>query len=155
MGRHVGGVSYDSASARWGHNSMNLEATTPQRDLEERLRFEMLIADLSSKFVNLPAGEVDREIMDAERRICELLDLDIMALWQLSDEAARFFSRHPFLQCPAWSAISRACYTRRIIPGSESNCWLAASLTFLRWRNCRRRPPATGNPSANWTSSRI
>jgi len=44
-----------------------------------------LIADISSKFVNLPSGEVDREIMDAERRICEFLDLDISAIWQWSE----------------------------------------------------------------------
>lgn len=41
-----------------------------------------LIAEISSKFVNLPAGEADREIMAAERRICEFLDLDISAIWQ-------------------------------------------------------------------------
>ncbi len=50
-----------------------------------------LIADISSKFVNLPAGEVDREIMDAERRICEFLDLDISAIWQWSDGSPGFF----------------------------------------------------------------
>ena len=55
-------------------------------ELEARLRFETLIADLSSKFVNLPAGEVDHEIMDAERLICEFLGLDLAALWQWSDE---------------------------------------------------------------------
>ena len=64
----------------------------PYEELEERLRFETLIADLSSKFVNLPTGEVDREIMDAERRICEVLGLDILALWQMSDEAPDFFT---------------------------------------------------------------
>src|SRR5512137_2678887 len=63
---------------------MDPENTNPRAELEERLRFETLIADLSSKFVNLPAGEVDREIMDAERRICELLGLDISAIWQWS-----------------------------------------------------------------------
>ncbi len=46
-----------------------------------------LLADISSRFVNLPPGEVDGEIMDAERRICELLDLDLAALWQWSDES--------------------------------------------------------------------
>jgi len=54
-----------------------------------RLRSEAeatLIAEISSKFVNLPAREVDREIMDAERRICELLDLDVAGLWQWSHE---------------------------------------------------------------------
>ena len=75
---------------------MSPEHTNPRAELEERLRFETLLADLSSKFVNLPADEVDREIMDAERRICEFLDLDIMVLWQLSDEAAGFFSATHF-----------------------------------------------------------
>ena len=46
-----------------------------------------LLADISSKFVNLPPGEVDREIEDALRRICESLDLDLATLWQWSDEA--------------------------------------------------------------------
>jgi PAS domain S-box-containing protein len=58
----------------------------------KRLREEAeatLIADISSKFVNLPAGEVDREIEDAQRRICELLDLDLSALWQWSMEMPR------------------------------------------------------------------
>jgi hypothetical protein len=63
----------------------------PFTKLEERLRFETLLADLSSKFVNLPAGEVDREIMDAQRRICEFLDVDLLVLWQLSDDAAGFY----------------------------------------------------------------
>ena len=65
---------------------------TQRPELEERLRFETLIADLSSKFVNLPADQVDREIVDAQRRICEMLDLDLSALWQLSDEPSGFFT---------------------------------------------------------------
>jgi formate hydrogenlyase transcriptional activator len=64
---------------------------TPEDNLhmefEARLRFETLIADLSSKFVNVPASAVDSEIMDAERLICEFLDLDLAALWQWSVEA--------------------------------------------------------------------
>jgi PAS domain S-box-containing protein len=71
---------------------MNAEDTTLHAELEERLRFETLIADLSSKFVNLPAGEVDREITDALRRICELLGLDIVVLWQLSPDAPGFYA---------------------------------------------------------------
>jgi len=50
-----------------------------------------LIAEISSKFVNLPSGEVDSEIMDAERRLCEFLDLDISAIWQWSDGSPGFF----------------------------------------------------------------
>ena len=43
-----------------------------------------LIADLSSRFINLPADKVDPEIEAAQRRICECLGLDISALWQWS-----------------------------------------------------------------------
>jgi PAS domain S-box-containing protein len=56
-------------------------------EIQERLRFETLLADLSSKFINLPAGEVDREIGDAQRRVCECLGLDFSTLWQWSAEA--------------------------------------------------------------------
>jgi hypothetical protein len=60
---------------------------TSYTELEERLRFETLLSEISSRFVNVPAGEVDREIEDAQRRICESLDLDLLAVWQLSNEA--------------------------------------------------------------------
>ena len=36
--------------------------------------------------MNVPAGEVDREIMDAQRRLCEFLGIDMSALRQWSDE---------------------------------------------------------------------
>ena len=55
--------------------------------LEERLQFETVLAEISASFVNVPAGRVDSLIMDAERRICELLDLDVAGLWQWSNEA--------------------------------------------------------------------
>ena len=47
-----------------------------------RLEFETLISDLSSRFINLPPGEVDRAIEDALRRVCELLGIDLAVLWQ-------------------------------------------------------------------------
>ncbi len=53
---------------------------------EKRLRFETLLAEISSRFVNVPAEEVDREIEDAQRRVCESLGIDILAVWQLSNE---------------------------------------------------------------------
>ena len=67
------------------------EEATLRTELEARLRFETLIADLSSKFINLPAEKVDREIEDAQRRVCECLGLDLAALWQWSAETPRYF----------------------------------------------------------------
>ncbi len=49
-----------------------------------RLEFETLISDLSSRFINLPPGEVDRGIEDALRHVCELLSVDYAVLWQWS-----------------------------------------------------------------------
>ncbi len=50
--------------------------------LEDGLRFEAMLADLSSRFVNLAPGEVDRVIEEAQRLVCEYLDLDVLALWR-------------------------------------------------------------------------
>ena len=46
------------------------------------LTFETLIAELSSRFINLPPGDVDHEIDDALRSVCQLLGIDLAVLWQ-------------------------------------------------------------------------
>lgn len=51
-------------------------------ELESRLGFEALLADLSAHFVNLPAAQVDDAIRDTQCRICEFLGLDLSVLWQ-------------------------------------------------------------------------
>jgi PAS domain S-box-containing protein len=79
---------------------MSPENANPRAELEARLRFETLLAELSSKFVNLPAGEVDREIMGALRRVCELLDLDLLVFWQPSGEAPDTFCVTHFYYAP-------------------------------------------------------
>jgi len=74
--------------------------------LEERLQFETLLANLSSRFINLPPDEVDREIEDAMRRVCGLLGVDLAALWQASAAApgiltlTHFYSAQEGLQPP-------------------------------------------------------
>lgn len=62
-----------------------------QEPIEERLRFEMLLAEISARFVNLPADQVDKEIEGAQRDICESLGLDLSALWQWSTETPHLF----------------------------------------------------------------
>ncbi len=41
-----------------------------------------LLSELSSRFINLPAEQVDAEIQAAQRRVCEALGLDISTVWQ-------------------------------------------------------------------------
>ena len=57
-------------------------APDSNRSLEDRLQFETLISDLSSRFVNVPPGEVDGAIEDTLRRVCEFLAIDLGVLWQ-------------------------------------------------------------------------
>lgn len=54
-------------------------------ELEERLRFEALLADLSARFVHVPADQVDGMIEEAQRRIVQALGLDRSTLLQRSD----------------------------------------------------------------------
>ncbi len=57
------------------------------QELGDGFEFEALIADLSTRFINLPPDEMDREIEDALRRVCEPLRIDLAVLWQWSDAA--------------------------------------------------------------------
>lgn len=66
-----------------------------QAELESRLRFETLLADLSARFVHVPAEEVDREVNYALRLLCEHLGNDTAALWQpLDGDAGNFLLTH-------------------------------------------------------------
>jgi formate hydrogenlyase transcriptional activator len=66
---------------------MSEETRVSAVNLESRLEFETLLADLSSRFIDLAPGDVDREIEDALRRVCELLGIDLAVLWQWSSAA--------------------------------------------------------------------
>jgi formate hydrogenlyase transcriptional activator len=63
-------------------------------ELEDRLRFERLIADLSAEFVNLATDLIDGAIQDAQRRIVEFLDLDRSSLFQFSADDAELLFTH-------------------------------------------------------------
>ena len=51
-----------------------------------------MLAEISARFVNLPTDQIDAKIEDAQRRICECLELDLSSLWQWSDEKPHFMT---------------------------------------------------------------
>jgi len=57
----------------------------PPEGLDDLLPFERLLTEISTLFINLPADKIDNEIAAAQRRICELLDIDRSTLWITSD----------------------------------------------------------------------
>ncbi|MCF8024874.1 MAG: sigma 54-interacting transcriptional regulator [Desulfobacteraceae bacterium] len=62
------------------------EMASYKQNMEERIRFDMLLSDISAHFINLPSEQVDNEIMDVQRQVCKLLGLDLCTLWQWSDD---------------------------------------------------------------------
>ena len=50
-----------------------------------QLRFEDLLVDISTIFINLPFDQIDSKIEEAQGRICNILDLDRSTLWQVQE----------------------------------------------------------------------
>ena len=63
---------------------MDVPEACPGRDPEGAARFEELLVELTSRFINLLPADVDREIEDALHRVCEPLGIDRALLWQWS-----------------------------------------------------------------------
>jgi PAS domain S-box-containing protein len=63
-------------------------------NLEDRLRFEALLSELSARFINLPPEQVDQEIEAAQQRLVESLDLDRSTLYQLAEDGSTMVFTH-------------------------------------------------------------
>ncbi len=75
--RHEPSAVWDGTERRHGDR---------RHEARQGVHFETLIAELSSRFVNLPPDEVDREIEGGQQRICDALGLEIATLWQLVED---------------------------------------------------------------------
>src|SRR5271165_2450651 len=83
-------------------------------ELEERLRFETLLTDLSARFVSVTAESIDDEIVSAQRQIIQVLDLDRSVLGQIQEGGDGFVYTHSWFR-----------------PGVETSSGLATS--HLPW----------------------
>jgi signal transduction histidine kinase len=64
--------------------------------VKERLRFETLLAELSARFVNLAAGQVDSQIEAALRRLVEFLGMDRGGLAEVRTDQRRLLLTHSY-----------------------------------------------------------
>ncbi len=64
--------------------------------IHERLRFETLLADMSTRFVNLPADQIDQEIENGLERIAEVLQIDRCSVAQFSEKRTKLKLTHAF-----------------------------------------------------------
>ena len=67
-----------------------------QTAFEERLQFETLLADMSTRFVNLPADRIDQEIEHVLERIAEVLHIERCSVAQFSEDRAKLRVTHAF-----------------------------------------------------------
>jgi len=79
-----------------------------RRELNERLEFERLFADISAAFVNLGAEHVDQAIIGAQRRIGEALDIDRSSVFQFSGGDDDFVLTHN------WARLEEPAIPRRV-----------------------------------------
>ncbi len=63
-------------------------------DVHKRLRFETLLTELSSRFVNVPANRVDSQIEWGLERIVELLGIDRCSLGEVSADGQELLVTH-------------------------------------------------------------
>src|SRR5260370_39602928 len=70
-----------------------VKKTETRAELEERLRFEMLLTELSARFVSVTSEWLEGLIIDAEGQIVQALDLDRGTLVQLEGDE-RFVVTH-------------------------------------------------------------
>ena len=113
-------------------------------DPEERLRFETLISDLSARFINLPADDVDREIEDALGRIVQFLGLDRSTLFQLSEDETTLLVSHCWA-APGFESV-KGLIPRDMVPWALARVLQGRPSSIRAWTSCPRRPPATRRP---------
>ena len=88
----------------------------------EQLKFETTLAEMSATFIGLPADQVDGQILEAQKGICEGLGLDRSTLGQFNAETGELIVTHSWLgeglkTDPSMSEHDLAWMTRALLSG--------------------------------------
>jgi transcriptional regulator with GAF, ATPase, and Fis domain len=100
--------------------------------LEERLRFETLLAEISAHFVNLPADRLDSEIEGAQRRICEFLNLDRSSLGQVPEEEPGDMILTHIHQSPGSPPVPKRPNLRALFPWAVQKTLAGETTSFKK-----------------------
>ena len=108
-----------------------LEQGKDKRMLAEQLQIQTLLSEISSRFINLPADRIDSEIENAQRRICELLDLDRITLWQVCDGQPGVLLTH-FHQPPEFPQPPERMNAMVLIPWTTQKVLAGETVTLSK-----------------------
>jgi formate hydrogenlyase transcriptional activator len=67
-----------------------------ENELDEQMRFEILLSDLSAKFVRLPTNRVEGEIAHSLQRLNDFISSEHCTLWKLSESKIRLHATYSF-----------------------------------------------------------
>jgi formate hydrogenlyase transcriptional activator len=70
------------------------ESQLAQIEMDQQLRFESTVTEISSVFVNLHSSKVDAQIMQSQKRVCETFGLERSALMQISPDGLHGMVTH-------------------------------------------------------------
>jgi formate hydrogenlyase transcriptional activator len=124
----------------------NEQLRTSKKALEERLEFESLLAELSGRFINLPVDRVNDEIKHAQRRICELLDLERSSLFQVpAQEPGALLLTH-IHQPLGGPPIPERANARDLFPWAAQRLLAGKRVTIMKMSDL---PPEAGRDREN------
>ena len=93
----IGSPRFDLAGRFLGYIGSCIDITEQKlskQALAEQLRFETMLAEISATFISLPPDQLDSQIREGQKRICETLGLQRSALAQISAENKKLVTTH-------------------------------------------------------------
>jgi PAS domain S-box-containing protein len=115
-----------------------------EAELAERLCLQRLLAELSSRFVALPSGQVDAAIAETQRLIAETMGLDRSTLWQTPEHGSRMVLTHCW-QRPGWPPLPMAFATEGMPPWAYATLMRGETICF---KSIMDLPPEAPRDSA-------
>src|SRR5512143_1842141 len=126
---------------------MKQSIKTLRTELEERLRFETLLAETSSLFVNIPSDRLDNEIEDTQRRICEFLTLDRSTLWQLTEKGSGALLLTHLYQPPGFAPPPETMDAKKYFPWTTQKALAGETVPIAKMSDL---PPEADRDRENW-----
>jgi formate hydrogenlyase transcriptional activator len=139
------GTRVDSAQRRLLESNERMVAS--DESLKEHLKSETLLFDISARFVILPADRIDSEVEDAQRRICEYLDLDRATLWQVDEGDSGTLLLTHLYQIPGLPQPAKRIMTGNIFPWSAQKVLSGETLAISKLTEL---PPEAGLDMVNF-----
>ncbi len=117
-----------------------------RKELEDRLRFETLLADLSARFVPLSADQMDGAIEDGQRHIVETLGIDRSALFQIVERSKELILTHFWVRF-GLLAFPPGLSARECFPWAFEKVIIKREI--LRFSNVNELPPEAARDAEN------